>query len=303
LKSASATRVDSINSFTLSPDGQNVIFAVTSHDEQGSLYSNLFIKRADDVAGGVARLTEGSRYMDTLPKIANDGSNYLVFTTNRGDRTKPDIYRTNLIDNRLSGGLSRLTSDLRFNFWPTYCDANRQLFYLSVEPNFPLAETQVCSIRFDGSLPTQMPVTAVEIDNSLKDTVYFVRVDADTKKRQIYSITTDGKLETALLNQEEFKSSNCFDPAPSPDGSRILFVSDNGVDSQERHNNDIYIMNADGTGLQRLTQNGSDDVMPAWSPSEDGVIFFLSNRGGAYNIWRMKLSSGLKQAGPKKTKP
>ncbi len=46
--------------------------------------------------------------------------------------------------------------------------------------------------------------------------------------------------------------------------------------------------------MQRLTQNGSDDIMPAWSPSEEGVIFFLSNRGGAYNIWRMKLLSGTK---------
>ncbi len=49
-----------------------------------------------------------------------------------------------------------------------------------------------------------------------------------------------------------------------------------------------------GTGLHRLTQNGSDDIMPAWSPSEEGVVYFLSNRGGAYNIWRFKLSTGTK---------
>ncbi len=78
----------------------------------------------------------------------------------------------------------------------------------------------------------------------------------------------------------------------SADGSRILFVSDHGVDEQGRHNNDIYLIGADGTNMQRLTQNGSDDLMPTWSPSEEGVIFFLSNRGGAYNIWRMKLLSG-----------
>jgi Tol biopolymer transport system component len=54
------------------------------------------------------------------------------------------------------------------------------------------------------------------------------------------------------------------------------------------------MINADGTNLKRLTQNASDDILPACSPAEEGVIFFLSNRGGAYNIWRLKLTTGSK---------
>ena len=198
------------------------------------------------------------------------------------------------MDNRLSGGISRLTNDSRYNFAPTYGDSNRQLFYLSTEPDFPLADSQISNIRIDGSLPTQLSISALEINNTFSEKVFFTRLDADTKKKQIYSITADGKLETALLNQEDFRRANCFNPAVSADGSRVLFVSDHGVDEQGRHNNDIYVANADGTNLQRLTQNGSDDLQPAWSPSEEGVIFFLSNRGGAYNIWRLKLSAGTK---------
>lgn len=293
LKSSVRSRSTSINSFTVSPDGHNIIFSLTSRDQDGNVYCNLYVKRADGAAGGISQLTQGTRYLDTMPKIANDGSNYLVFTSNRGDRLKPDIFRTNYLDNSLTGGLARLTNDSRFNFAPTYGEANRQLFYLSVEPNFPLAETQLSSIRINGSLPTQMSVTALQVDNSVPDKVYYVKLDDDTKKMQIYSIQADGKLETALINQEYFRASNCFDPAPSPDGgSRIAFVSDAGVDDQLRHNCDLYLMNADGSGVERLTQNGSDDIKPAWSPSEDGVIYFLSNRGGAYNIWRMKLRAG-----------
>ena len=294
LKESAATRVDSVNSFCVTPDGQHVLFSLTEHDEQGNLYSNLLIKQTDDVASGVARLTQGTRYLDTVPYIANDGSNFLVFASNRSDRSKPDIFRVNLIDNRFSGGISRLTSDMRFNFRPTYGDSNRQLFYLSVEPNFPLAEFQVSSIRFDGSLPTQLPISALEINNTFAEKLFFVKLDEDSKKKQIYSTTADGKLETALINQDDFRRSNCFNPAVSPDGTKLLFVSDQGVDDQGRHHNDIYMVNADGTNLQRLTQNPSDDILPAWSPSEEGVIFFLSNRGGAYNIWRLKLSTGSK---------
>jgi Tol biopolymer transport system component len=293
LKDAPATRAEGLNSFCISPDGQNVIFSLTEHDDDGNLFSNLFIKRSDDAAGGVARLTDGS-FWHSLPFIANDGSNYLVFVSNRFDRNKTDIYRVNLVDNRLSGGISRLTNDNRFNYSPTYGDSNRQLFYLSTEPNFPKAEAVVSSIRIDGSLPTQMSISALEINNAFPDKVFFVKTDNDTKKRQIYSVTADGKLETGLLSQEDFRKSNCFNPAVSADGTRILFVSDQGVDEQGRHNNDIYMSNSDGTNLHRLTQNGSDDIMPAWSPTEEGVVYFLSNRGGAYNVWRMKLSAGTK---------
>ncbi len=294
LKETEEGREDSINSFCVSPDGQNVIFGLTEHDEHGNYFSNLFLKRADDSEGGISRLTQGSRYLDTLPYIANDGSNYLVFVSNRSDRTKTDIYRVNLVNNRLNGGISRLTNDARFNFGPSYGDSNRQLFYVSTEPNFPTAETTISSIRMDGSLPTQMSISASELSNAFADKVVFVRMDPETRKKQIFSITADGKLETALMNQEEFRRSNCFNPAVSPDGSRILFASDAGTDEQGRQNNDIYMINFDGSGLKRLTQNGSDDIMPAWSPSEEGVVFFLSNRGGAYNIWRMKITTGSK---------
>ncbi len=294
LPGGDASRVDSINSFCVTPDGQHVIFALTQHTDDGQYYSNLFIKQADDASSGVSQLTQGQYYWDTLPDIANDGSNYLVFASNRSDRYKPDIFRVSLVDNSLSGGISRLTNDNRYNFYPTYGDSNRQLFYLSTEPNFPLAGSLVSSVRFDGSLPTQLSTTASQINNTFADKIFFTRRDPDTGKKQIYSITADGKLETALINQQGFRQSDCFDPAVSADGSRVLFVSDHGTDDQGRHNNDIYVINSDGTNLQQLTRNGSDDIMPAWSPSEEGVIFFLSNRGGAYNIWRMRLTRGTK---------
>ena len=51
-------------------------------------------------------------------------------------------------------------------------------------------------------------------------------------------------------------------------------------------------MNTDGTNLQFLTTNESDDMMPIPSPTEENVVYFLSTRGGATNIWRFKLNLG-----------
>ena len=49
---------------------------------------------------------------------------------------------------------------------------------------------------------------------------------------------------------------------------------------------EIYVVREDGTGLKRLTNNASDDGLPAWSP--DGkTIAFVSNQGGAWAVWAM----------------
>jgi Tol biopolymer transport system component len=68
-------------------------------------------------------------------------------------------------------------------------------------------------------------------------------------------------------------------PTPTP-VSRIAFMSDRDGDY------DIYVMDADGTHLQQLTDNDDWDGVPAWSP--DGKrIAFMSHRDGVNAIFVM----------------
>jgi Tol biopolymer transport system component len=56
--------------------------------------------------------------------------------------------------------------------------------------------------------------------------------------------------------------------------------------SERDGNSEIYVMNVDGTGLLRLTNDAGRDVDPAWSP--DGKrIAFASNRAGSSDIYVM----------------
>jgi tetratricopeptide (TPR) repeat protein len=70
------------------------------------------------------------------------------------------------------------------------------------------------------------------------------------------------------------------DTAPSVSGNRIAFMSNRDG------NEEIYIMNLDGSGLKRLTNNAANDGLPIWSP--DGkTIAFVSDQGGPWAIWAM----------------
>jgi Tol biopolymer transport system component len=84
------------------------------------------------------------------------------------------------------------------------------------------------------------------------------------------------------------------DPSWSPDGTKIAFYS-------RRHdelpnppfNDEIYVMNPDGSDQTRLTNNPAQDWQPAWSL--DGTkIAFVTDRDGSDEIYVMNADgSGL----------
>src|SRR5690606_88987 len=53
----------------------------------------------------------------------------------------------------------------------------------------------------------------------------------------------------------------------SPDGSQVVFESDRSGNQQ------IYVMNADGTGQRRISFFGGRAATPEWSPRGDQIAF------------------------------
>ncbi|HEX8457508.1 MAG TPA: Calx-beta domain-containing protein [Pyrinomonadaceae bacterium] len=71
---------------------------------------------------------------------------------------------------------------------------------------------------------------------------------------------------------------------PEPPG-KIAFASDRAG------NSDIYVMDPDGGGLVRLTDDPAEDVQPTWSP-DGSRIAFVSNRDGNKEIYVVSATGG-----------
>ena len=81
------------------------------------------------------------------------------------------------------------------------------------------------------------------------------------------------------------------DPVYSPDGMKLAFISTHDGDPE------IFVMNADGTGLKKLTENTAVDAAPSWSP-DGGKIVFTSDRSGAFELYRMNADGSQQQMIP-----
>lgn len=74
-------------------------------------------------------------------------------------------------------------------------------------------------------------------------------------------------------------------PALSPDGRKIAFMS------RRDGNWEIYVVNIDGSGVQRLTDHPAEDGLPTWSP--DGkLLAFVSSRDEGWAVWAISADGG-----------
>ncbi len=151
-----------------------------------------------------------------------------------------------------------------------------------------VVHTDVCRMTADGD---QLQILTRDAQRNHGSASWFPHNDkiAFTSAAQIFVMDRNGRNRVRLSQREDVVDQS---PAWSPDGTKIAFYSNRDAQNPRRGiETDIYVMNADGSNVVRLTDHPSADRVPAWSP--DGRwIAFMSLRDGTiqnanWNIYVM----------------
>jgi dipeptidyl aminopeptidase/acylaminoacyl peptidase len=173
-------------------------------------------------------------------------------------------------------GLRRLTTNPAHDFDPAWSPGGQMIAFRSERDG----NNEVYVMRSDGSRqrnvsrdrhddwgPTWSPTGQVLWNCALKLTFGF----------HACVVRPDGSNRHRLRLDRYFEYG-----AWSPGGSKIVFMSQEADASGNDPNYNIYVMNADGTGLRQLTDTRGEDGFPSWSP--DGTkIAFTSTRDDCSN--------------------
>jgi len=112
--------------------------------------------------------------------------------------------------------------------------------------------------------------------------IAFTRYDSGADQTALWLMSADGTNVRQLTSPPAtyYGSSDQY-PSWSPDGSQIVFHSHRGT-SYGNQVMEVWVVNADGTGLTQLTFAVGSDKYPDWSPTGSKITFVSTRDGGVY---------------------
>jgi Tol biopolymer transport system component len=128
-------------------------------------------------------------------------------------------------------------------------------------------------------------------------TIAYTRYALDDRLHlAIYAMDTDGTNRRELI-------ADAADPAWSPDGSMLAFVSDRDHNGRclfhecSGFANELYVARADGSDARRVTRTRAVEETPTWSPDGTRIAFSrVTNENTGYDIYTIRPSgTGLRR--------
>ena len=232
-----------------SPDGKKIVFR-SSRDGENQLY----IMNPDGT--GQTRLTNNAR-SDIHPAFSPDGSRivFASFHDNRYDCYVIDADGTDEIQLTSNG-------DGQSCQHPSFSPDGSKIVFGFEDPSVPVFDIYV--MNADGTGATNLTAGAgFDFWPSWSPDgtrILFQRFNFTIGRNEIFVMDADnGGNLTNLTNNSDDNNH----PAWSPDGTKIVWTANCCGDDE------IFVMNADGTNPTALTNNAARDWFPAWGPLID----------------------------------
>jgi TolB protein len=237
-----------------SPDGSQIAFLSNRDDPNPQscfpeCFYQIYISNAD---GSDERKLVGTEFSTHHPDWHPDGTK-LSFDTEFG--LQGDIYTVNAD----GSDLQLLIED---GFWADWSPDRSQIVFASNqdgELDLYIADANGSDQRRITDDPEMNVFPAWSPDG---EKIAYAVIGSNFQNQDIFLINLDGSERVQVTDERRIVDE---DPAWSPDGSQFVFQSNRDG------NFEIYIMNADGTGQQRLTTSPAGDYWPAWGPSSHNL--------------------------------
>ncbi len=244
-------------------------------------------------ASGPRRLTQNSASDITPTKSGNR----IFFSSNRDGNYEIYSMKTDGTD------VVRLTNNTVSDSWPTVSPSGLIAFAREVTSG----REQIFTMNSAGQNQTNISNNAFSETNpsfNSTGTKLAYASDRDAKYGpgqylEIYSMNPDGSGVTRLTTNDNGID---YHPAWSPDGSKIAFTTNRSANPNDPTDPscyfealEIWVMNANGSGLRNLTNTCRGEAWPSWSPSGSEIVF-VSDRGTAtkyaWDLWKMPSDGG-----------
>lgn len=254
-----------------SPDGKKIMYQAELPDKSGEL-------RIYDTETKQTRVLMKTENANLTAAFSPDGSQ-IVFQNKIGNNTEVCSIQAdgsgfvNLTNNEWKDGGPTFSPDGKQIVFSTNRDGNTAVF------NLYIMNSDGSDQRLIRKATGTMIVSPVFSPDGAS--IMFSDDFDSGGNFEIFKIRSDALNETT--ERLTFRSRHDGYPAVSPDGSRVAFTSNTDG------NNEIYVMNSDGSGQLRLTRNAANDTMPQFSKDGKKVIF-SSDRGGKYALYEIRLT-------------
>jgi Tol biopolymer transport system component len=116
--------------------------------------------------------------------------------------------------------------------------------------------------------------------------IFTMTIDGDNNVTAVAKLTANTDNDGALGPNPFFAGFGISTPSWSPDGTQIAFTSD-----RDGGDLDIFIMDADGSGVIQLTSSSADDYDPFWLPGGEEIAFVSDRDGGVPQIFKINVTT------------